>query len=238
MFAKCNESGVLEDNIACSAGLTYDDIAEQCVRFSSTCGVQPNNGTCVSTCLNMPNGDYNSCHGCQYFVTCSEQMRNDLRRCPTGLEFDSGAGICLYKSRTCPYRPDEEDIIPKIPNIDDSQRTTVPAPGHHRCVSDCRHMPNGDYQSCETCEGYVTCAYGRLYDRPCPANLLWDDERERCLWESRTCNITPTTRPVQPGECIESCDGIRAGIYQSCKVSIDKKSSRNAPHTSQFTGSF
>ena len=91
------------------------------------------------------------------------------------------------------------------------------------CVANCRHMSNGDYQSCKTCEGYVTCAYGRLYDRPCPANLLWDDERKRCGWESRTCNIPPTTHPVPTGECIESCDGIRTGIYQSCKVNMIRK---------------
>ena len=224
MFAKCNESGVLEDSIPCSAGLTYDDIARQCVRFSSTCGVQPNNGTCVSTCLNMPNGDYNSCHGCQYFVTCSEQMRNDLRRCPAGLEFDSGVGMCVYKSRTCPYRPDEEDVIPKIPDIETSHNEAVPDPGHPKCVSTCRHISNGDYQSCNTCAGYVTCVHGLLYERSCPADLVWDDVQGRCEWTSSTCGVSeePEVKSQankQPalGDCITFCAGLANGIYQSCQ---------------------
>ena len=57
-----------------------------------------------------------------------------------------------------------------------------------RCVSDCTDKPNGDYQSCEGCNVYVTCSNGILHpNRPCPANLVWDDNLKRCEWTSTTC---------------------------------------------------
>ena len=44
------------------------------------------------------------------------------------------------------------------------------------CVADCAGVSNGDYQSCVGCHVYATCSNGRKYDnRPCPANLVWDD---------------------------------------------------------------
>merc|ERR1711893_207758 len=51
---------------------------------------------------------------------------------------------------------------------------------------------DGDYQSCETCEGYVTCSNGFLFQRPCGApGLVWDDGLKRCEYTSPTCDISP-----------------------------------------------
>ena len=56
------------------------------------------------------------------------------------------------------------------------------------CVSDCTGKDDGDYQSCTNCNTYVTCSNGITYaDRPCPANLVWDDNLKRCEYESNTC---------------------------------------------------
>ena len=56
------------------------------------------------------------------------------------------------------------------------------------CVSDCNGMQNGDYQSCLSCDVYLTCSNGLTYDnRPCPADLVWDDNLKRCEWTSSTC---------------------------------------------------
>nr|XP_034329828.1 SCO-spondin isoform X4 [Crassostrea gigas] len=61
------------------------------------------------------------------------------------------------------------------------------------CVSDCKHWVNGHYQSCETCNGYVSCANQILYKRSCPANLVWDDQAKQCLYISTTCPPPITT---------------------------------------------
>lgn len=61
------------------------------------------------------------------------------------------------------------------------------------CVSDCKHWVNGHYQSCETCNGYVSCANQILYKRSCPANLVWDDHAKQCLYISTTCPPPITT---------------------------------------------
>ncbi|XP_065941692.1 uncharacterized protein [Magallana gigas] len=62
-----------------------------------------------------------------------------------------------------------------------------------KCVKDCHFMCSGDYQSCETCKGYVTCDHGYLRNRSCinPRNnktLFWDDKLKECGFESSTCD--------------------------------------------------
>ena len=66
------------------------------------------------------------------------------------------------------------------------------------CVKDCSGKPNGDYQSCTTCKGFITCSNNVLYNMPCPANTVWDDVVKRCEWVSTTCksSTTSTQRPV------------------------------------------
>ena len=44
------------------------------------------------------------------------------------------------------------------------------------CVEDCTGKYNGDYQSCETCSGYVSCWDEELTAQLCPDFLLWDDQ--------------------------------------------------------------
>uniref|UniRef100_A0A8W8NI06 Uncharacterized protein n=1 Tax=Magallana gigas TaxID=29159 RepID=A0A8W8NI06_MAGGI len=60
------------------------------------------------------------------------------------------------------------------------------------CVKDCTFMCRGDYQSCETCKGYVSCEYGYLSKRICinprlNITLFWDDKLKGCEFESSTC---------------------------------------------------
>lgn len=56
------------------------------------------------------------------------------------------------------------------------------------CVDHCDRMCDGDYQSCETCNGYVTCANRKLHPRDCPNRfLVWDDQTKTCESVSSTC---------------------------------------------------
>ena len=72
---------------------------------------------------------------------------------------------------------------------------TDPPPNPCPCVSSCTGMPDGDYQSCNGCNVYVTCSNEIIHDdRPCPDGLVWDDNLKRCEWESTTCGT-------------DSCDG-------------------------------
>ena len=59
----------------------------------------------------------------------------------------------------------------------------------YECVSSCDGVPDGDFQSCLGCDVYATCSNELLYDeRPCPANLVWDDHVKKCQYESATCS--------------------------------------------------
>ncbi|XP_055996161.1 uncharacterized protein LOC125647708 [Ostrea edulis] len=56
------------------------------------------------------------------------------------------------------------------------------------CVDNCTNVDDHDYQSCNTCNGYVTCSNGRLSNMTCPGKLVWDDYNKTCEWNSTTCS--------------------------------------------------
>ena len=64
------------------------------------------------------------------------------------------------------------------------------------CVSTCYNICNGDFQFCNTCSGYITCANRNLYIRPCSKNLVWDDTTKTCEATSNTCNIHVQGEPT------------------------------------------
>ena len=203
----------------CPANLVWDDVKKRCEWESTTCPGTPSHSTtppdlsgrhdCVSDCSDVANGDYQSCKTCKGYVTCSNGYYFD-RPCPANLVWDDVKKRCEWESTTCPGTPSHSTTTPDLS-------------GRHDCVSDCNGVANGDYQSCKTCKGYVTCSNGYYFDRPCPANLVWDDVKKRCEWESTTCPGTPsrsTTTPVPSGghSCVSDCNGVANGDYQSCKT--------------------
>ena len=198
-YVYCSD-GFLYDR-PCLAGLLWDDLTKRCEYESKTCPSTPSHPStgdrCVSDCSGIPNGNYQSCKTCEGYVYCSDGFLYD-RPCLAGLLWDDLTKRCEYESKTCP------------------STTSHPSTGD-RCVSDCSSIPNGDYQSCKTCEGYVYCSDGFLYDRPCLVGLLWDDLTKRCEYESKTCPST-TNNPSTGDRCVSDCSGIPNGNYQSCKT--------------------
>lgn len=57
------------------------------------------------------------------------------------------------------------------------------------CVkaTECRFKGQGDYQACTGCHYYLTCAPSGEFVRPCPANLVFDDNLKACSMRSSTC---------------------------------------------------
>ena len=50
------------------------------------------------------------------------------------------------------------------------------------------------------CHVYASCGAGVFYDnRPCPANLVWDDKLKRCEYNSTTCPGPTPRKPVYHG---------------------------------------
>ncbi|XP_046342384.1 chitin-binding domain protein cbd-1-like [Haliotis rufescens] len=104
------------------------------------------------------------------------------------------------------------------------------------CISSCRGLPNGDYQSCVSCRFYATCDNGLLRDRrECPPRQIWDDNLKQCEFNSPTCTLptsmtttsatttsATTTIPTSPtpfvNPCITSCSGRSTGNYQWCQT--------------------
>ena len=197
---------------------------------------------CVSSCTGMPDGDYQSCNGCNVYVTCSNEIIHDDRHCPDGLVWDDNLKRCEWESTTC--GTDSCDGILQVQiHLQLYRSTSWYRPTcqiHAPCVSSpCTGMPDGDYQSCNGCNVYVTCSNEIIHDdRPCPDGLVWDDNLKRCEWDDGQLHVAliavmadpgtdppPDTDPppgyrsisrIHPPPCVSSCTGMPDGDYQSC----------------------
>ena len=56
---------------------------------------------CHKSCHKRPDGDYASCHGCRFFMTCAGGKKFDKRPCPPGSFFDNDLKRCEIQSSTC-----------------------------------------------------------------------------------------------------------------------------------------
>ena len=175
VYAQCIH-GRLYDGIKCHPGKVYDDTAKQCIYWSSTCGVEPNNGTCVSTCLGMPDGPYQSCRGCNVYVVCAGGLRYDDVLCPyIGQYWDDNLKGCTYQSTTC-----TAGLPP-----------TQPPPKVGECISSCDGIPTGHYQSCRSCNEFIKCdhvSYKGVI--PCWEGTEYDDNLKVCTHKSSTCSMS------------------------------------------------
>lgn len=52
------------------------------------------------------------------------------------------------------------------------------------CVHNCTNHDDGDYQSCNMCNGYVSCGGHVLSNKDCPSTLVWDSLKGRCEYNS------------------------------------------------------
>ena len=181
----------------------------------------PTVGQCVTSCKDVPSGDYQSCKGCEFYVSCIYGRLIGPRRCPIGTEFDDQLKVCVRegKSSTCKMSTGED------------------------CITSCSGLESGFYQSCDSCSTFLQCYRGHMFSLACPASLKWDNKEKLCEEFSSTCTdkpvttttmsapstaTTPTTTtpiatssfaqttPVSAGNCIKDCAGISDGYYQSC----------------------
>ncbi|XP_067677868.1 uncharacterized protein [Haliotis asinina] len=128
-----------------------------------TSGIEVVATPCMSNCTGMPDGDYQTCAGCGGYATCLGGMLYE-RKCVADTVWDDSVKRCQDTSSTCP------STMPKI------------------CVSSCKGVSNGDHQSCNGCNVYVTCHAGRIFDnRPCPPGLVFDNNVKHCDRTSPTC---------------------------------------------------
>ena len=256
-FVTCTDGRLCEH--PCDDNFVWDDVKKLCVKESTTCHIPsttilpPTDGPagtphpCVSDCRGMPNGDYQSCKTCEGYVSCSNGYYFDRPCAPNHpgekpLVWDDVKKRCEYESTTCPSATPSSTALPPVSSSSSPSTTNGYPETPGTCVSDCNGMPDGDYQSCKTCEGYVSCSNGYYFDRPCAPNhpgakpLVWDDVKKRCEYESTTCPSTapsstavpplssstsPSTTsgyPGTPGTCVSDCSGMPDGDYQSCKT--------------------
>merc|ERR1711988_1252433 len=247
MGVKCSGGRLFKFD--CPGNLVWDDKIKRCEWKSSNCPADNgsgnnggnndgnnggnnggndggiNKGSCVSSCKNMKDGDYQSCTRCDGFVKCSEGRLFEMDCAAGGLVWDDNVKRCEWESSTCPGNnaPTEAPVksstrAPVKPSTKAPVKpTTFTSPPSGSCVSSCAGMPDGDYQACYTCDGFIKCSNERLFYFECAqAGLVWDDNAKRCEWESSTCHVEPETTRRPAGDCVTSCAGMLDGDYQAC----------------------
>jgi len=66
-------------------------------------GPTPKPGNCVSSCDEVADGDYQSCGGCDRYITCKGFKATDNRFCPVDLQWNDNVKFCDWPpSPTCP----------------------------------------------------------------------------------------------------------------------------------------
>eukprot|EP01084_Bolivina_argentea_P254974 428759_1 len=85
-------------------------------------------GECVSDCINVPNGDYQSCDCCDSYINCNNGELNMVAcwKIDDGLVWDDNKKICDFSSETCKNKRlceydgnegNEPEIVDKQQNI-------------------------------------------------------------------------------------------------------------------------
>ncbi|WP_018692612.1 chitin binding peritrophin-A domain-containing protein [Algicola sagamiensis] len=118
---------------------------------------------CVMDCSSLPAGHYQSCESCEEFVLCA-QGRLYLQTCPPGLSWDDNLKLCHATSSTCQ-------------GLEQSSY----------CIEQCKGLPDGNYQSCQSCQNFATCISGQIYEHQCPEGLEYDASFDLCTYQSSTC---------------------------------------------------
>jgi len=157
---------------------------------------------CVESCTGLQDKNYQSCDTCNGFVSCSAGQRFDMQ-CPGDTVWNNDLKNCEATSPTC------------------VQETTTSA--STVCVSNCNNHQDGYFASCDSCNAYVICSGGTIYNMACAAGLEWDDAAKNCAWESSTCDNTVAAQTTQnsggtaSSSCVSECSGVANGNYQSCE---------------------
>ena len=55
---------------------------------------------CITSCAGLESGDYQSCHGCNVYASCTFGWLTDDRPCPASLVWDDIKKRCEYSSPT------------------------------------------------------------------------------------------------------------------------------------------
>jgi len=108
------------------------------------------------------------------------------------LLFSTGIGAADVTELNAISSDPDDQFVFYVDSFDDLQKivsalTDKACKAATPCVSDCSDKPDGDYQSCETCNGFVTCSNGLVNKMPCPGGLVWDDSKKDCEYTSETC---------------------------------------------------
>lgn len=216
-------------------------------------------GSCTSTgsgcitasagsCLSRPDGDYQACEGCTFYHSCSGGVNWANRPCPAtntgGLhgklvwrKTGTNSGYCDYSSTTC------TECVSGGSSVTDKPPNSGCTSTGSRCISattSCSGLADGDYQACEGCTFYHSCAAGVNWsNRPCPVTnqggingkLVWQSTRVNsgfCDYSSSTCTDCQSGPPTSCStnrfskvKCITnsatSCSSLQNGDYQACE---------------------
>ena len=55
-------------------------------------------------------------------------------------------------------------------------------------VRKCDHKRDGLYQHCSSCKKFIKCRDGKLIEKDCAPDKVWDDKAKDCVWSSTTCS--------------------------------------------------
>jgi len=143
---------------------------------------------CIDNCSGQPDGNYQWCEGCSFYIACVGGVRY-VQPCLNTQVWHDLFKACVAQSTTC-----IECVIDKPPTS--SLPTPTPPPIARDCASTgsvCIETCGGsgtqqdNYQWCGSCKYFLQCIGGVTHHTPCQPGLVYDHNKGWCDYESDTC---------------------------------------------------
>ncbi|XP_045170461.2 zinc metalloproteinase/disintegrin-like [Mercenaria mercenaria] len=95
---------------------------------------------------------------------------------------------CQSNRYSCCETCSNLSFLPAMPTSTTKNQPESRQPLVGECITSCKGVRDGEYQSCRGCHVYASCNDNVLMDgRPCQRKLLWSDDLKRCEYSSNTC---------------------------------------------------
>lgn len=185
----------------------------------------------MNSCNNNPNSKIPDETYCNFYHRCSNGNYQPAL-CPEGYLYSEKTQVCEAKlSVDCGKRiviEFDHSSIPVHVNFMDDYYNSAPSPKVINGSLECTLGTDGYFADPEFCNIYHHCLAGVDYAEQCPHQLVWNDRKKMCDWQT-SVNCTGRIIPVAQGQstfCTDKSDNkypdsIYCNVFHHCVGGID-----------------
>ncbi|XP_012943032.1 serine-rich adhesin for platelets [Aplysia californica] len=154
---------------------------------------------CVSSCVNVPTGDWPDCSDCQNFYRCDGSGSGSVMTCLSILLFNGNIQDCDVPANVVCSTTSASSVTSLESPVSESKSSATSLTSQESvtskdiyCINSCTSIPFGRWANCESCETYYQCngADGGSLTS-CVGGLLFNSDTTACdMPENVVCATT------------------------------------------------